>query len=205
MRLPLRTIAFAFVLAALASPARAEVSPEALVQSLIHEVTSAVRADKALAAGDKEKSLKLAEDKILPHIDFEEATRLAASRAWSQASAEQRRKLVAEFRSMIVRTYANAIGAYGGQEPKALASRSKPAAGEATVRYQFARAGGQPVLITYELHRTGQGWKIYDINVEGMSLVLAYRTEFDAIVKQEGIDGLIRRLAQKNAPAKIAL
>jgi phospholipid transport system substrate-binding protein len=73
------------------------------------------------------------------------------------------------------------------------------------VRYQFYRSGGTPVQITYELRMTERGWKIYDISVEGISLVLTYRTEFDAIVKQEGIDGLIKRLAQKNGPAKIAL
>ena len=204
MKLLSRIVPIAFF--AVVSLARAqELAPEELVKQIIDEVMAAVKADKELADGNGDKALKLAEQKIVPHIDFEEATRLAASRAWSQASAEQRGKLVSEFRSMLVRTYSNAIGAYSGQQAKFLPSRNKAGAGEATVRYQFIRYGGRPMQVTYEMRKTDAGWKIYDINVEGMSLVLTYRTEFDSIVKQEGIDGLIRRLAQKNAPAKIAL
>jgi phospholipid transport system substrate-binding protein len=71
------------------------------------------------------------------------------------------------------------------------------------VRTQFIRAGGQPLPIDFTMHRTGDTWKVYDITVEGVSLVMTYRSEFDAIVKQEGIDGLIKRLAQKNLPAAI--
>jgi phospholipid transport system substrate-binding protein len=204
MKLFLRIVALCFFTSVGLARAQ-DIGPEELVKSIIDEVTAAVRADKQLAEGDKDKALKLAEQKILPHLDFEEATRLAASRAWSQASAEQRRQLVNEFRSMLVRTYSNAISAYTGEQAKFLPSRNKAGGTEATVRYQFIRSGGRPMQITYEMRRTDAGWKIYDINVEGMSLVLTYRTEFDAIVKQEGIDGLIRRLAQKNAPAKIAL
>jgi phospholipid transport system substrate-binding protein len=196
------TISFAL----LGTPVHAdERGPEELVKSIIDDVMAAYKADKQLAEGDRERAVKLAEQKILPHIDFEEATRLAASRAWSQATPDQRRKLVAEFRSMMVRTYANAISLYTGQEARFLPSRTKAAGAEATVRYQFIRSGGQPMQVTYEMRRTDAGWKIYDINVEGMSLVLTYRTEFDSIVKQEGVDGLIRRLAQKNGPARIAL
>jgi phospholipid transport system substrate-binding protein len=197
-------VALCFV--ASASLARAQdLGPEELIQNITDEVMTAVRADKELAAGDREKALKLAEEKILPHVDFEEATRLALSRAWSQASAEQKRKLVAEFRAVLLRTYTNAMSAYTSSQAKYLPPRGKPQAAEATVRYQFSREGSRPLQVAYELRRTAAGWKIYDISVEGISLVLTYRTEFDGIVKQEGIEGLIRRLAQKNAPAKLAL
>ena len=110
---------------------------------------------------------------------------------------------------MLLRTYTNAIGSYTGTQAKLLPTRGKPEGeargSEATVRYQFSRSGGKPVLVAYEMRKTGAGWKIYDISVEGMSLVLTYRTEFDGILKQEGIDGLIKRLAQKNAPPKLTL
>jgi phospholipid transport system substrate-binding protein len=189
-----------------ASLARAlELGPEELIQNITSEVMAAVRADKELAAGDREKALELAEAKILPHVDFEEATRLALSRAWSQASAEQKRKLVAEFRATLLRTYTNAMSAYSASQAKYLPPRSKAQGAEATVRYQFLREGSAPLQVAYELRRSGTGWKIYDISVEGISLVLTYRTEFDGIVKQEGIEGLLRRLAQRNAPAKRAL
>ena len=196
----------ALCLATFANLARAQdLGPEELVQGITDEVMAALKSDAELAAGDKDKVLKLAEQKVLPHVDFEEATRLALSRAWSQASAEQKRKLVSEFRAMLLRTYTNAIGTYAGTQARLVPSRSKAHGGDATVRYQFSRSGGRPVQVAYEMRRTDRGWKIYDISVEGMSLVLTYRTEFDGIIKQEGIEGLIRRLVQKNAPAKIAL
>jgi phospholipid transport system substrate-binding protein len=195
-------IAFLFVFAV---PALAqELGPEELVKKVTSEVMEAIKSDKQLAAGDKQKALKLAEEKVLPHIDFEEATRLALSRAWSQASAEQKRRLVTEFRSMLLRTYTNAVSVYSGTQAKYLPSRSKAQGTEATVRYQFSRDGGRPLQVAYEMMRkTDKGWKIYDIVVEGVSLVLTYRSEFDAIAKQDGIDGLIKRLAQKNTPAGV--
>jgi len=178
-----------------------ESEPEALVKKITTEVLAAVKSDKDLAAGDRQKAVKLAEEKILPYVDFEEATRLAVGRGWKEAKPEQQKKLVQEFRNMLVRTYSNAIGTYEGQTMKVLPSRVKPGDTDATVRNQFIRPGGKPVLVDYAMRKTDQGWKIYDIVVEGVSLVLTYRSEFDAVVKQDGIDGLIKRLGQKNTPA----
>jgi phospholipid transport system substrate-binding protein len=195
----LQVIAFwaIFVLAAAAQ----ELGPEDLVKKVTQEVLDAIKSDKQLAAGDKRRALKLAEEKVLPHVDFEEATRLAVGRGWAQATPEQRKKLVTEFRNMLVRTYSNAITAYEGQTMKVMPVRMKPGDTDVTVHNQFIRPGGKPVLLDYSMRKTDSGWKIYDIVVEGVSLVLTYRSEFDAVVKQEGIDGLIKRLAQKNTPA----
>ncbi len=179
-----------------------ELSPEQLVQKITGDVLAAVKGDQQLAAGDKQKAMKLAEEKVLPYVDFEYATRLAVGRAWRQASPEQKSRLVNEFRNMLVRTYSNSIQAYEGQTLKVLPSRGKSdTADEATVRTQFVRAGGQPLPIDFAMHKAGNDWKVYDITVEGVSLVLTYRSEFDAIVKQQGIDGLIQALSQKNIPA----
>jgi phospholipid transport system substrate-binding protein len=193
-------------LMALALPARAQqdLGPEELVRKVTQDVLDAIRSDKQLAAGDKQKALQLAEEKVLPHIDFEEATRLAVGRAWAQATPEQRKKLVEEFRRMLVRTYSNAISAYEGQTMQVLPVRMKPGDTEVTVHNRYIRAGGQPLPVDYQMHKTAEGWKIYDITVEGVSLVLTYRSEFDAIVKQQGIDGLIKRLEEKNTPARLA-
>jgi phospholipid transport system substrate-binding protein len=180
-----------------------DLGPEALVKKITADVMEAIKSDKQLAAGDKQKALKLAEEKILPHVDFEEATRLAVGRGWAQANPEQKKKLVQEFRNMLVRTYSNAIGAYEGQTMKVQPVRMKPGDTDVTVHNQFIRPGGKPVLIDYAMRKTDKGWKIYDIVVEGVSLVLTYRSEFDQVVKQEGIDGLIKRLAQKNTPAGV--
>jgi len=140
---------------------------------------------------------------VLPYIDFEQATRLAVGRAWSQASPEQKKRLVTEFRNMLVRTYSNAIEAYQRQTLKVLPARGKQDPEDTVVRTQFVRAGGQPLTIEFHMRQADKAWKVYDIVVEGVSLVMTYRSEFDAVVKQEGLDGLIKRLAQKNSPAAV--
>jgi phospholipid transport system substrate-binding protein len=197
-RLFLLSLFFAF-------PALAqEAGPEELVKKVTADVMAAIKSDKQLAAGDRQRALKLAEEKILPHVDFEEATRLAVGRGWAKASPEQKKQLSTEFKNMLVRTYSNAISTYEGQQMKVLPVRMKPGDTEATVHNQFTRPGNpKPVLIDYSMRKADGGWKIYDIVVEGVSLVLTYRSEFDAVVKQDGIDGLIRRLSQKNTPASV--
>jgi len=192
--------AMAFAVVALAQ----QVTPDQLVQKITDDVLAAIKSDKDLAAGDKQKAIKLAEEKVLPYIDFEQATRLAVGRAWRQATPEQQKRLVSEFRNMLVRTYSNAISAYQGQTLKVLPSRGgKQDPEETTVRTQFVRSGGQPLPIDFTMHQKEGTWKVYDIVVEGVSLVMTYRSEFDAVVKQEGIDGLIKRLASKNMPASV--
>jgi phospholipid transport system substrate-binding protein len=180
-----------------------EMKPDELVRKVTEDVMNAVKTDKELAAGDKQKALKLAEEKVLPLIDFPEATRLAVGRAWRDASKEQQEKLVAEFRRMLVRTYSNAISAYEGQTMKVQPVHMKSDETDVTVHNQYIRPGGKPVQLDYQMHKTADGWKIYDIIIEGVSLVLTYRSEFDAVVKQQGVDGLIKRLAEKNTPAKV--
>jgi phospholipid transport system substrate-binding protein len=198
-----RVLAFLGAMALAAVVAAQELAPDQLVQKITDEVLAAIKSDKQLAAGDKQKAIKLAEEKVLPYIDFEHATRLAVGRAWSQASTEQKKRLVSEFRNMLVRTYSNAISAYQGQTLKVLPARGKQDPEDTTVRTQFVRAGGQPLPIEFHMRQADKTWRVYDIVVEGVSLVMTYRSEFDAVVKQEGVDGLIKRLAQKNTPAAV--
>jgi phospholipid transport system substrate-binding protein len=197
-----KVLAFIGALAlALSAWAQQDLAPDQLVQKITDDVLAAIKSDKQLAAGDRQKAMKLAEEKVLPYIDFEQATRLAVGRAWREATPEQRKRLVSEFRNMLVRTYSNAIETYQGQTLKVLPARGKQDPEETVVKTQFVRAGGQPLPIDFSMRKTDQGWKVFDITVEGVSLVLTYRSEFDAVVKQEGIDGLIKRLASKNIPA----
>ena len=198
----MRLLALSAFLAALPAAAQ-ELDPDELVQKITRDVLAAIESDQALAAGDRQKAVKLAEEKVLPYIDFEEATRLAAGRGWRSASPGQRERLVAEFRNMLVRTYSNAIEGYAGQTLRVLPSRGKQDPQDTMVRTQFVRAGGPPLPIDFQMHKTPRGWKVYDIVVEGVSLVLTYRSEFDAVQRQDGIDGLIKRLQEKNAPAKV--
>ena len=192
------------VLVAFAGLAHAadERGPEELVKQVTAEVLDSIKSNQKLAAGDRQAALRLAEEKVLPHIDFEEATRLAVGRSWAKATQEQKKELTTSFRRMLVRVYSNAIQPYEGQSIQVSPVRMRQGDTEATVHNTFKRAGGgKPVGFDYSMRKTDQGWKIYDIVVEGVSLVLTYRSEFDAVVKQEGLDGLIKRLAAKNAPA----
>jgi phospholipid transport system substrate-binding protein len=184
----------------LASSAGAQnLGPEDLVKKVTAEVLEAIQSDQQLQGGDRKKALALAEQKILPLVDFREATQLAVGRAWITATAAQREQLVTEFRGMLVRVYSNAIGVYRGQTMRVLPVHMAPGATEATVRNQYLSEGRQPVAVSYSMKQTSTGWKIYDINVEGVSLVLTYRSEFEQITRTSGIDGLIKRLQEKNA------
>ncbi len=141
----------------------------------------------------------LAEQKILPHVDFREAALLAMGRSWYTATPAQQDQVVNEFRTMLVRIYSNSIDVYRGQTLKVLPVRMAPGATEVTVRNRYLSEGRPPVPVEYSMKKTPEGWKIYDIAVEGVSLVLTYRAEFENITRSSGIDGLIKRLQQKNA------
>jgi phospholipid transport system substrate-binding protein len=181
-------------------PAAAQqLGPDELVKKVTTDVLDTIHADKQLQAGDRRKALALAEQKVLPHIDFREAMSLAMGRSWKQANAEQQEQLVNAFRSMLVRIYSNAIERYRGQTMKVLPARIPPNATEVTVRNQYLSPGNPPVAIEYSMHKTPEGWKIYDISVEGVSLVMTYRAEFENITRTSGVDGLIKRLQEKNA------
>jgi phospholipid transport system substrate-binding protein len=184
------------------APAQAQtsqLSPEELVKQVTSDVLGTIQSDKKLQAGDKQKALQLAEEKVLPHIDFKEAVHLAMGRSWSQASPEQREQLTKAFRTMLVRIYSNAIERYQGQTMKVMPVRMQPGATEVVVRNQYLSPGQPPTPVEYSMHKTPEGWKIYDIAVEGVSLVLTYRAEFENITRTSGIDGLIKRMQQKAA------
>jgi phospholipid transport system substrate-binding protein len=184
----------------LAAPALAQdLAPDDLVRKVTADVLDAIKSDKELQAGDRKKALALAEQKILPHVDFRESAKLAMGRGWSSATPEQQDQIVNEFRSMLVRIYSSAIDVYRGQTMKVLPVRLPPGATDVTVRNQFVRAGQPPVPVEYAMKKTPAGWMIYDITVDGVSLVLTYRDEFGRITRDSGVDGLIKRLKEKNA------
>lgn len=190
---------FAVLLVAFSGQIAAQpLGPDELVRRITADVLDAIKADKDLQAGDRKKALALAEQKILPHVDFREATQLAVGKAWSGATPAEREQLVAEFRAMLVRVYSNAIDRYRGQTMQVLPVRVPAEATEVTVRNRYLRPGAPPVPVEYALRKTNEGWKVYDVSVEGVSLVLTYRAEFENIFRQAGIEGLIRRLREKN-------
>ena len=196
----LHTAVTVFLLSFLpATAALAQQTPEDLVKQITTDVLETIKSDKQLQAGDRRKVLQLAEQKVLPHVDFQEAVKLATGKMWNTATPEQQQKLATEFRSMVIRVYSNAIDTYRGQTMKVLPSRMQPNATETTVRNQYLRPGAPPVPVDYAMKKTPEGWKIYDISIEGVSMVLTYRSEFEQISRTSGIDGLIKRLQEKNA------
>jgi len=193
----LTTLVLSFFLAA---PVLAQdLAPDELVRKVTADVFDSIKSDKQLQSGDRDKALALAEKKILPYVDFRETARLATGKAWNSATPEQQDQIVNEFRSMLVRIYSNAIGVYRGQTMKVLAVRLPEGATDVTVRNQFQRPGQQSVPVDYAMKKEPAGWMIYDITVDGVSLVLTYRDEFNQITTVSGIDGLIKRLKEKNA------
>jgi len=198
MRLLALAAPFFFSLFIAAPAAAQELGPEDLVKKVTAEVLESIKSDKQLQAGDRKKALALAEQKILPYVDFREAAQLATGKAWQTATPEQQTRVVTEFRSMLVRIYSNAIDVYRGQTMKVLPQRQAPGTTEVVVRNQYLRQGRPPVAVEYAMRKTPEGWKIYDITIEGVSLVLTYRAEFDQITRASGVDGLIKRLAEKN-------
>lgn len=191
-------LALAASLFALNVPAQ-ELGPEELVKKVTTDILEAIKSDKSLQAGDRKKALALAEQKVLPHVDFREAAQLAVGKPWWSATPAQRERIVTEFRSLLIRIYSNAIDTYRGQTMQVLPVRLAAGATETTVRNRYIKPGAPPVPVEYAMKKTPEGWKIYDITVEGVSLVLTYRSEFEQVTRASGIDGLIKRLAEKNA------
>ena len=195
-------VALVLVIVIISPVAAATLSPEALVKQVTADVLVATRKDKdkVVEANDKRERLALAEEKILPHVDFAEATRLAASAAWGRASPVQQVQMVSAFRAMLVRTYSNTIDTYRDQPMRVLPAKTVLRAKEAVVHSEYARPGEAPVGVEYAMRKSAGEWKIYDIAVEGVSLVLTYRPLFDHVTRTEGVDGLVRRLRQNGKP-----
>ena len=195
MRLPALVLALLFAVPAFAQ----DLGPEELVKRVTADVLDAIKSDKQLQAGDHQKALALAEQKVLPYVDFRQAAQLATGRAWQGATPDQQTRIADEFRSLLIRIYSNAIDVYRGQTMRVLPLRIPPGATEVTVRNQYIKQGQPPVAVDYAMKKMPEGWKIYDITIEGVSLVLTYRSEFENITRTSGVDGLIKRLQEKNA------
>ena len=177
-------------------------NPDALVSDTVREVQQIIRQDPALQAGDKQRTLELVEQKILPHFDFERMTVLAVGKDWERATPQQRQELVNAFRSLLVRTYSGALAAYKDHKVDVKPTKGGDA-DNVVVRSQVTAAGAQPVLMDYRMVRTPNGWKVQDVAVEGVSLVTTYRTTFKAEIDRSGFDGLIKLIASKSAePAR---
>ena len=187
------------VLALVALPAAAQdVAPDTLVKNVTLEVVDLIAKDKDIKAGSRAKLVAVIEAKVLPHFNFTAMTALAMGQNWTKASAEQRKELTEEFRTLLVRTYASALAAYSEQKLDFRPLRAKATDTDVTVNVRVLQPGAQPVTLDYSMEKTANGWKVYDVMVGGVSLVANYRTEFANTVRASGIDGLIKDLRAKN-------
>jgi phospholipid transport system substrate-binding protein len=190
--------------ALLALPAFAQETPDALVKRVSAETVQAIKADPKIIAGDPARVREVIEQKLLPNFDFARMTALAMGKNWRQATPEQQQKLTNEFRTLLVRTYSNALTQYRDETIDVKPLRADASASDVTVRSEVVRQGRPPVQIDYAMAKTPEGWKAYDVIVGGVSLVTNYRDEFNEQVKAGSVDGLIKTLADKNrgAPGK---
>jgi phospholipid transport system substrate-binding protein len=176
----------------------ADLAPDELVRKVTAEVMDAVGRDRASRPVDRTAAIAIAEEKILPHIDFAEATRLAMGRSWRLATPEQQAALVSEFRTLLVRSYATALEGLRDQRVEQDPLRMSPGDVEVRVRDRFIKSGTPAVTIDYQMRKTADGWKVYDIVVDGISLVLNYRDSFEHEIRRTGVAGLIATLQEKN-------
>ncbi|MFM1892553.1 MAG: hypothetical protein RLZ44_1630 [Pseudomonadota bacterium] len=172
--------------------------PQALVQETADQVLEQVTEHKEKLTKDPSGIYALVESLVLPHFDFMRMSQSALGRYWRDASDDQRQRLAREFQELLVRTYAVALLNYSGQKIEYMPVRLQPDAQDVTIPTRVAAAGGPPVPINYRLARDGELWKVYDVVIDGVSMVSNYRSSFANEVRRAGIDGLIQQLADRN-------
>lgn len=187
------------------APAFAEDAPDALVKNVANDVLEIIRKDKDIQNGNTKKVVELVEVKVLPHFDFQRMTAQAVGKDWRQATPVQQKALVDEFRTLLVRTYSNALTAYKNQTIDYKPLKMAPTDTEVTVRTEVKQAGAKPFGINYELEKTSNGWKVYDVVIADVSMVTSYRDQFRQEIANTGLDGLVKSLQAKNkAPEAVA-
>jgi len=174
------------------------VAADKLIKNTSEQVLKALDDQKELLKKDPNHVYKLVDDIILPHLDFEKMAKLALGKNWRKADAKQQKEFTEVFRQLLVRTYSKSLSEYTGQEIVYLPFRIKDGAKRATVKTEISQSSGFPIPIDYTLFLKGDAWKVYDIKIDGLSLVTNYRGSFAKEIRAKGISGLIKRLADKN-------
>ncbi len=182
----------------LACSAWAQEAPDVLVKRITEEVLHIIRTDKDLQEGNTQRAIELVDQKVLPHFNFTRMTALAVGRDWRKASPEQQQKLTEEFKTLLVRTYSNALTGYKNQTVRYKPVKMDAEGKDVRVPTEILQPGGQPVQLDYNMEKQENGWKVYDVVVGGISLVTNYRDQFGQEVRANGIDGLIKAISTKN-------
>jgi phospholipid transport system substrate-binding protein len=175
-----------------------ELAPDVLVRNVTTDVVELITRDKEIRSGDRAKLIEVIEAKVLPHFSFQAMTALAMGQSWNKATPEQKKRLIEEFKTLLVRTWASALAAYSEQRFDYRPLRAKPTDTDVTVQVRVIQSGAQPVPIDYSMEKTPGGWKVYDVMIGGVSLVANYRTEFNYTVREAGVEGLLKNMQAKN-------
>ncbi len=183
------------------------VAPDVLIKGIAQDVITIVKQDKDIQSGNQKKILALVDAKVLPNFDFTRMTQLAAGKYWRQATPEQKTALATEFRNMLVRTYTKAFTLYHDQGIEVAPLKLAATDTETTVKTKITKAGGQPTVVDYQMKKSNDGWKVFDVTIEGVSMVTSYRSTFASQIEQQGtvaqgIDALIKSLTDMNAGAE---
>jgi phospholipid transport system substrate-binding protein len=196
----LKRILAGLMVAAAAVGANAQTAPDALIKQVSTEVIDTVKSDKAIQGGDLGKIISLVDAKVMPHVNFQRMTASAVGRAWRTATPEQQQKLQAEFKTLLVRTYAGALTQVKDQTVQLKPYRAAAEDKEVVVRTEI-KGKGEPIQLDYRLENAGTEWRIFDVNVLGVWLVDQYKSSFAQEIGAGGIDGLIAKLAERNKGA----
>lgn len=196
-------ICFGLVGFCLASGVRAqntpidESTPNGLIRSIVSDVMASIKADPEIQKGNIPRVVDLVEKKIVPHTDMRRTTEMSMGPNWKKATPEQQAQVTAEFKTLLIRTYAGALSQVRDQTVQYKALRAAPTDTEVVVR-TVVLGRGDPISLDYRLEKTATGWKVYDLNVLGVWLVENYRNQFTNQINQNGIDGLIAFLKERN-------
>ena len=187
----------ALLMAAPLRAAQAE-APDELIRKLSVNVIDKIKADKDIQGGNPKKVSEFVDTTIMPSVNFERMTSLAVGRGWREANPEQQRRLIAEFRILLLRTYSGALGQVTDQTVRLKPLRADPSDEDVIVRSELVSRRGPPIQLDYRMQKIGTAWKIYDVNVLGVWLVETYRNQFSQELNNGGVDGLLKSLSDKN-------
>ena len=181
--------------------ANAELAPDVLVKQTADDVLTIIKNDREIQAGNQQKLYGVIEEKILPNFDFDRVCRMVLGKNWKSATPEQQAIFQKEFRSLLLRTYSSALSKYKDQVIEYKPMRYEVDEKNVSVKTQILQSGGQPIAVDYSLVKGAAGWKVYDIVIESVSLVTNYRSQFSNEIRQNGLDSLNKKLADKNTVA----
>lgn len=171
-----------------------EIGPRELVEASAQKMLQALDANRAEYRRNPAMVHKLVDEVLLPHFDTEYAARLVLGKHWRTATPEQRQRFVAAFYQALLENYGAALVEFTADRMVVLPLRGDAASDRATVRTEVKRSGGTRVPVNYSMRKTDQGWKAWDVTIEGISYVKNFRTDFGAEIDRKGLEAVIRRI-----------